>query len=137
VLNADEERPINNLCVPSDINPSYAPAGKSLICVSVLNHENLICEDLQTHIMTQLEDWFGDEVKQWKLLKAYDIKNGLPDNSVPALKRVDKTVRYREGVYVCGDHMDTASIQGALASGRRAAEALIEDFEAARAKAAS
>ena len=29
-----------------------------------------------------------------------------------------------DGVFVCGDHRDTASIQGALVSGQRAAEAV-------------
>jgi predicted NAD/FAD-dependent oxidoreductase len=32
------------------------------------------------------------------------------------------------GVYMCGDYRETASIQGALASGRRAAEAVIKDL---------
>jgi predicted NAD/FAD-dependent oxidoreductase len=31
-------------------------------------------------------------------------------------------------VYVCGDHRDNASIQGAMVSGRRAAEAVIADL---------
>jgi len=30
----------------------------------------------------------------------------------------------REGLFVCGDHRDTASIQGAMISGRRAAAAV-------------
>jgi predicted NAD/FAD-dependent oxidoreductase len=30
-----------------------------------------------------------------------------------------------EGLFVCGDHRDTASIQGALVSGRRTAEAIL------------
>jgi hypothetical protein len=32
------------------------------------------------------------------------------------------------GVYMCGDYRETASIQGALVSGRRAAEAVIKDL---------
>jgi predicted NAD/FAD-dependent oxidoreductase len=36
-------------------------------------------------------------------------------------------VRLASGVYVCGDHRDTASLQGALLSGRRAAEAILGD----------
>jgi predicted NAD/FAD-dependent oxidoreductase len=30
-----------------------------------------------------------------------------------------------DGLYVCGDHRDTGSIQGALYSGRRCAEAIV------------
>jgi predicted NAD/FAD-dependent oxidoreductase len=35
------------------------------------------------------------------------------------------------GLYVCGDHRDTASIQGALVSGARAAHAVLADLGAA------
>jgi hypothetical protein len=41
-----------------------------------------------------------------------------------------RDVRVRPGVYVCGDHRDNASINGALESGRRAAEAVLEDATA-------
>lgn len=38
-----------------------------------------------------------------------------------------RPVRWQPGIYVCGDHRDNASIQGAMVSGRRAAEAILED----------
>jgi predicted NAD/FAD-dependent oxidoreductase len=31
------------------------------------------------------------------------------------------------GFYMCGDHLQTSSIEGAVASGRRAAEAMIKE----------
>ncbi|MFE2626210.1 FAD-dependent oxidoreductase, partial [Streptomyces caelestis] len=31
-------------------------------------------------------------------------------------------------LYVCGDHRDTSTVQGALQSGRRAAEAILTDL---------
>jgi predicted NAD/FAD-dependent oxidoreductase len=37
-------------------------------------------------------------------------------------------VRLAEQIYVCGDHRDTGSIQGALVSGRRAATAVLTDL---------
>jgi predicted NAD/FAD-dependent oxidoreductase len=36
-------------------------------------------------------------------------------------------VRLDDGLYVCGDHRDTSSIQGALVSGRRAAATVLAD----------
>jgi hypothetical protein len=35
------------------------------------------------------------------------------------LTPAERPVRLREGLFVCGDHRDTASIQGAMFSGRR------------------
>jgi predicted NAD/FAD-dependent oxidoreductase len=37
-----------------------------------------------------------------------------------------REVRLASGIVVCGDHRDNASINGAMMSGRRAAEALLE-----------
>jgi predicted NAD/FAD-dependent oxidoreductase len=48
----------------------------------------------------------------------------------PQLAVIDRPVRVERGLYVCGDHRETASIEGALRSGRRAAEALALDARA-------
>ena len=37
-------------------------------------------------------------------------------------------MRTASGLYVAGDHRDTSSIQGALVSGRRAAQAVLKDL---------
>lgn len=37
-------------------------------------------------------------------------------------------MRLLAGLYVCGDHRDTSTVQGALFSGRRAAEAILTDL---------
>ena len=36
--------------------------------------------------------------------------------------------RCSRGLYVCGDHRDTSTVQGALYSGRRAAQAILADL---------
>lgn len=130
VLNGEESELINNLCIPSNVNESYAPAGKHLISISVVGRDDLPDEGLHKAVLTQLHSWYGKEVLNWKHLRTYNIKFGLPDYTVPALGEVERPARIERGIYVCGDHRDTASIQGALSSGKRAAQALIEDFEA-------
>lgn len=125
VLNGDGSGPINNLCVPSQVSPSYAPNGQSLVSVTVLGH----LADQQARrdqVRSQLTDWFGPNVESWRHLKTYDIEYALPAQSPPALQPVEKSPRVRQGVFVCGDHCDTGSINGAMAAGRRAAEAAVE-----------
>nr|WP_163548971.1 FAD-dependent oxidoreductase [Candidatus Frankia nodulisporulans] len=53
------------------------------------------------------------------------MARALPTLNSPHVLR--RPVRTPSGVYVCGDHRDTPSIQGALFSGRRAAEAVLTD----------
>jgi phytoene dehydrogenase-like protein len=123
VLNGEGEGPINNLSVPSQVSPAYAPAGKSLISVTVLG-EQVDPTALREQVVRQLQAWFGSQVQQWQHLKTYQIQYALPVQSPPALDPVAKPSRAREGVFVCGDHCDTASINGAMISGQRAAEAV-------------
>ena len=69
---------------------------------------------------------YGVPTTGWELIGSYPIPYALPAMPVPfELKR---PVRTAEGVYVAGDHRDTSSIQGALVSGRRAAQAVLKDL---------
>jgi predicted NAD/FAD-dependent oxidoreductase len=46
---------------------------------------------------------------------------------MPAPHNFRRPVRLMAGLYVCGDHRDSSSIQGAMVSGRRAAYAALDD----------
>lgn len=72
--------------------------------------------------------WFGTQVQRWKYLRTYRIAHGLPDTGSRGLTESGRSVRAQPGVYVCGDHQETPSIEGALTSGRRAVEAMLEDL---------
>jgi phytoene dehydrogenase-like protein len=127
VLNGEGEGPINNLCVPTAVAPSYGPGDRSLVSVTVLG----VVPDpnqLLAPVREQLFDWFGSAIHEWRHLRTYSIPYALPDQQAPALAVAQRPVRWRPGLYVCGDHRDNASIQGAMVSGRRTAETLLEDF---------
>ena len=121
VLNGDDSGPINNLCVPSVVSKDYAPAGKSLVSVTVTQETDEAAETLLTRVRSQLNDWFGPSASEWEHLHTYHIKYALPSQKPPALEPVEKPTKIRQGIFVCGDHCDTASINGAIAAGRRAA----------------
>lgn len=128
ILNGDGTGPINNICFPTRIAPSYGPEGTDLASISVLGtgHD---ASALLAEVRDQLADWFGREVDEWKHLATYEIDYALPSQEPPALTPAEREVRVRPGVYVCGDHIDNASIQGAMVSGGRAARAVIDDLQ--------
>jgi phytoene dehydrogenase-like protein len=128
VLDGDGEGPVNHLCVPSAVAPTYAPANVALVSATVLDRPGLPTgADLEAAVLGQLADWFGSSVVGWRHLATYQIPHAQPAQPPGALDPPERPVRVRPGVYVCGDHRDNASINGALASGRRAADALLED----------
>lgn len=126
LLNGDGRGPINNMCVPTVVAPSYGPRGQHLVSVTVLG----VPEDqdrLQNDVQAQLTEWFGRGVAEWRHLRTYRIPYALPRQVPPALANAERPVRSTPGLYVCGDHRDNASLQGAMVSGRRAAQAILDD----------
>ena len=127
-LNGDGAGPVNNFCVISQVAPGYAPPGKHLISTTVLGTHQLTDVQLGGFIIAQMKNWFGKVASTWRFVRSYRIPHAQPQQLPGALEPPQRPVRVRPGVYVCGDHRDNASIQGALMSGRRAAEAVLEDF---------
>jgi predicted NAD/FAD-dependent oxidoreductase len=64
----------------------------------------------------------GLDPSGWEVVARHEVPDALP--AQPAPYSATRPVRLGELV-VCGDHRDTASIQGALVSGQRAAEAVL------------
>jgi phytoene dehydrogenase-like protein len=138
VLNGEGDGPVNNLAVLSNVSPAYAPPGMSLISLTVLGETGPIDEPrLIESVLKQMGHWFGEEqIAEWRHLKTYRLHHALPDQTPPWLEPPARSVRLasdnaRQSIYVCGDHRDNASINGALASGRRAALAICEDLKLA------
>jgi phytoene dehydrogenase-like protein len=127
------DSPINNVCFPSAVTTGYAPDGFGLCSVAILKgaidayrgNE----EDLDRAVRIQLAAWFPDFQKEilekWKLQRIYYVPNAQPVQlgKFPASVnggRDCSTVQGRplpSGMFVCGDHMATASLNGALESG--------------------
>ncbi|NBB21006.1 NAD(P)-binding protein [Runella sp. CRIBMP] len=118
-LNPNRLSVVHNLCVPSDIAPSYAPEGKALVSVSTQGLELFDEKKLTDRIVQELTSWFGDEVKTWKHLRTYHIPESLvkyPAN-VPATN-----LKISEHLYECGDHTSYPSLNAAMATGRAVAD---------------
>ena len=129
VLNGEGYGRVNSVFVPSLVSPSYAPSGRSLITVTALGDPFDSDSAADSQIKSELSQWFKADVASWRFLKMYRITNAVPDQSPPLLNRAERAVKFRPGMYVCGDHRDNATINGAMVSGRRAAEALLEDIK--------
>lgn len=110
--------PLVNTAVVSNPAPSYAPAGQHLVQASALLGPDRPVpteDDVRRHAGELL----GADPRGWRLLHRHEVPHALPAQPAPLALR--RPVRLRDHLVVCGDHRDTASIQGALVSGQRAA----------------
>ena len=112
-----------NAAVLSDVAPGYAPAGAALVAASVPGR---LDPSLEPRVRSGLARMYDTSTRDWELLDLYAIPLALP--VLAAGQPLARPVRLGPGRYVCGDHRDTPSIQGALVSGRRAARAVLADL---------
>jgi phytoene dehydrogenase-like protein len=120
ILDGTGKGPVLNVAVMSNISEHYAPPGKHLISVAL---PGIINGDLESIARTQLRDWWGPQVDAWRHLRTYAITHAGPTQEPPFSPK--QRVDLGNGRFVCGDHRDTGSIQGALYSGRRCGEAVV------------
>ncbi|PRY37456.1 NAD(P)/FAD-dependent oxidoreductase [Umezawaea tangerina] len=109
--------PIVNTAVVSEAVPSDGPVVQASLLDASIG---------ETAVRMRLAKLYGTHTGDWELLARYEIPHALP--AMPAPHRFRSPVRVGGRRYVCGDHRDTSSIQGALVSGRRAAEAVLADL---------
>lgn len=126
-LNGSGKGKVNNLCVPSMVAPSYGNGKNQLVSVSVLGNPFPDDQTADQEVKAELKEWFGEIVSTWRLLRMYRVVNALPDQKPPKLENPHRDVRIRKGLFVCGDHRDNASINGALISGKRAATEIVAE----------
>lgn len=126
LLNTVDGRP-NQVAVLSDVAPEYAPAGQHLLSATLLGTRDADERGLADEVVETLSSWFpAKPLAGLELLATYEVE--FAQFRQPPGFRADRPgVDAPEGqVYLAGDYTDWSSIQGAMASGRRAAEAAIE-----------
>lgn len=124
VINSDRNNLINNFCVPSDIASAYAPAGKSLISVSIIKQHTYSDEQLNEKVINELTQWFGSQVNEWNHLKTYHIPQALP--SFRPGDNAAKNLKISESMFRCGDYTAYPSLNAAMQTGREVASMVAE-----------
>ncbi|MFF2060723.1 NAD(P)/FAD-dependent oxidoreductase [Streptomyces sp. NPDC058200] len=118
----DARRRFLNTCVISEVVPSSAPAGRALVSTSVLGPDR---PGREAALRTDLADAYGADTGGWEPLATYTVEDALPAMLPPW--PLSRPTRFAPGRYVCGDHRATGSVQGALASGARAAREVLAE----------
>jgi hypothetical protein len=122
-MNDDTSRPLINTVVISNNAPSYASNGRTLISSSALGVHSSTQSELK--VRSHLASLYKVPTGDWTHVATYPIPDALPMMTAP--HDIEQPVRLTGGVYIAGDYRQVSSTNGALASGRRAAEALLTD----------
>jgi glycine/D-amino acid oxidase-like deaminating enzyme len=120
-VDGDGRGPVVNSVVLSASAPGYSPDARSLVATTVLGNAG----DSRTEaaVRAQLRYVYGTDTGRWQLLRTHALPRAL--TAMPPPLDVRRPVALGDGLFVAGDHRDSASSQGALVSGRRAADAVL------------
>jgi phytoene dehydrogenase-like protein len=117
IVDGQRRGPIINSVVMSDISSSYAPNGHHFI--STTTDLNVTESDVRRHLAIL----WGTSTHEWQFIAKYEIPAALPIHNVG--RELSQTMRISDHHFVAGDHRTVPSQQGALFSGRLAAQLIL------------
>jgi phytoene dehydrogenase-like protein len=127
MLNGEGEGLVRTVCVLSEAAPSYAPPGRALISVTA-TEGNGTHDDFTQAVRQFLRSWFGSQVDEWRHLRTDHIHRALPSLALLSPGNRTASPRVAAGLYLCGDYRESGTLDGALLSGRKAAESILSDY---------
>jgi phytoene dehydrogenase-like protein len=123
-LVVDARRRFLNTCVLTEVQRGYSHDGRALVSTSVLGSPGPAGERA---VREALGEVYGTDTTRWETVHRVTVRDALPA-MLPPLE-LSRTTRFAPGRYVCGDHRATGSLQGAMASGARAAREVLADLD--------
>lgn len=123
VLDADRLGPVSHTLPTGAVDPSRAPRGRPLITSVVLGPPP--DGDSDKSVRAHLAELYDVCTDGWELLGIHTDAEAVP--AMPAPHDLRRPVRVLHGLYVCGSHRATSTLQGALHSARRATTTLLHD----------
>jgi phytoene dehydrogenase-like protein len=139
----DRNGSINNVCFPSVVNPTYAPKGYHLCSVAFDDvmmakyegNEKELDQAIRQSLGEYFPEYKDDITLKWELLRTYRIHHAQPAQLNGPMSanvyggrpcNMYRDISLPDGLFVAGDYTNTASLNGALESGKLAANAVMK-----------
>lgn len=119
LIDGEHRGPVVNSIVISNLIPSYAPNGKSLLASTTIDIAS------ESEVRRHLALMWGAHTGGWSLIAKYDIPKSLPIFAIGNQSAASS--QFSEDIYVAGDYRTAPSQNGALLAGRLAAQELLLD----------
>lgn len=122
-LNASGRGRVNHVAAPSDVAADYAPEGRSLVAVNLVDGGR--GDRGEAPLRAELAEYFGAAAHDWRVLRVDRVPRALPAYDPAAAEALARTPSVLNGVYLCGDAMGMGALESAIGSGAAAAERVL------------
>ena len=116
-IDGQSRGPVVNTIAISNTVPTYAPQGKTLLSSTTIDFAS------ESEVRRHLAILWGTSTANWSLIAKYEIPKSLPIFAVNSHRLMSS--RISEKGFVAGDYRTAPSQNGALLSGRLAAQELL------------
>ena len=119
---------IAHIAVPSNIQPTYSPSGKSLVAVTIVGDAAKALdldsdESIENQARLELRDLF-EKSDTWETIEVFHTKNALPPSE--SQSNASSSVNFNQDeIICCGDHTTHGSMEGAVKSADHAAREVV------------
>jgi phytoene dehydrogenase-like protein len=121
-VDSDSSRgPVINTVPLSHVASTYAPQGKHLISSSTLSTD--CSEEMERTVRNHLSRLYAIDTTNWECVEVIHIPHALNKSSTASIP-----LKLSHHIYLSGDWTYNTSIEGAMASGVRAATSLLSDI---------
>ncbi|MFZ0159212.1 MAG: NAD(P)/FAD-dependent oxidoreductase [Kineosporiaceae bacterium] len=127
-LDGERRGPVVNTAALSATARAYSPDRRTLVATTILGLPSADPAEATSEpgIRRELARLYRLPTTRWETVTVHAIPHAL--TAMPPALDVRRAVSLGDGLFVAGDHRDSASIQGALVSGRRAADAVLDSL---------
>ena len=109
--------PVINSIAISRMVPTYSPIGKTLLSSTTIDFAS------ESEVRRHLATLWGTSTSEWSLIAKYDIPKSLPIFGLGG--QGIQSAKISENLFIAGDYRTAPSQNGALISGRLAAQELL------------
>ena len=117
LIDGQARGPVINTIAISNLVSTYSPVGKTLLSSTTIDFAS------ESEVRRHLATLWGTSTSDWSLIAKYEIPKSLPIFGIGT--RGVQAAKIAENLYVAGDYRTAPSQNGALLSGRLAAQELL------------
>ncbi len=117
LIDGQARGPVINSIAISHMVPHYAPLGKTLLSSTTIDFAS------ESEVRRHLATMWGVSTSDWSLIAKYEIPKSLPIFGVGT--QGAHSAKIADGLFIAGDYRTAPSQNGALLSGRLAAQELL------------
>ena len=127
LLNANPDAVINHAIQLTNVSPAYGPKGQHLLAVMALGQREMSDEEVASRCREELASWFPEnDLSNMRQVGAYRIRFAEFKQSPGIFATLPHNTLPTKGLFLAGEYTESSSIHGAMTSGEKAAQAVIE-----------